>query len=160
MKIYLAGPDVFRPDALAWAADARTLLAGRGHRALVPLDNDETTAMGIYRANLALIAEADALIANLNPFRGCEPDSGTCFEVGHAVALGKPVVAYVADARPQIERLAAHFAAPLARAGGRAVDPDGMAVEDFGLAVNLMLGMACTVVEGGLADAVAALERR
>ena len=60
---------------------------------------DEPTAEGIYRANIGLIAEADALLANLNPFRGSEPDSGTVFEIGYAIALGKRVVGYLEDAR-------------------------------------------------------------
>lgn len=157
MKIYLAGPDVFRPDALSWADAARELLAAAGHRALIPLDNVETTAAGIYRANLALIAEADAVLANLEPFRGCEPDSGTCFEVGYAVALGKPVVAYLRDGRPLSARLAAHYGGLQRRPDGRLSDPQGLAVEDFELPVNLMLGISCRLVIGGLADALAAL---
>ena len=83
------------------------------------------------------------MIANLNPFRGQEPDSGTCFEVGYAFAKGKPVFAYVADARAMREKL-----------GER--DADGFSVENFGLPLNLMLSSAATVVEGGFADALAA----
>lgn len=156
MNIYLAGPDVFRPDASAWADKARALLAAAGHRALVPLDNEETTAVGIYRANLGLIAQADALLANLNPFRGCEPDSGTCFEVGYALALGKRVVGYLDDARPQRDKLAAHYGG-LGSRDGRPIDPQGMAVEDFALPLNLMLGVPCRIVEGDLAQALAYL---
>lgn len=156
MKIYLAGPDVFRPDALAWAEAARASLAAAGHQALVPLDNEETTAAGIYRANLALIAQADALLANLDPFRGAEPDSGTCFEVGYAVALGKRVVGYVSDRRPQVDKLAERWGG-LARRDGRPVDPDGLSVEDFALPVNLMLAIPCAIVEGDLARALAHL---
>ena len=62
-------------------------------------NSEATTAEGIYRANIGLIAEADALLANLNPFRGTEPDSGTVFEIGYAIALGKRVVGYLEDAR-------------------------------------------------------------
>lgn len=153
MNIYLAGPDVFRPDVLAWAAAARQLLAAHGHQALVPLDNEETTAGGICRANLELIHKADALLANLNPFRGSEPDSGTCFEVGFAIALGKPVIGYLADTQPQIEKLPGLHAS-----AGRFVDAQGQAVENFGLPLNLMLGVSCRIVEGGLAEAVAALK--
>ncbi len=153
MNLYLAGPDVFRPDVLAWAAAARQLLAAHGHQALVPLDNEETTASGICRANLELIHKADALLANLNPFRGSEPDSGTCFEVGFAIALGKPVIGYLADARPQIAKLPG-----LHESAGRFVDAQGQAVENFGLPLNLMLGISCRIVEGGLEEALAALK--
>lgn len=154
MKIYLAGPDVFRSDALAWAESARTLLADHGHQALIPLDNDESTPEGIFKANIALITEADIVLANLNPFRGCEPDSGTSFEVGCAIALGKRVIGYLDDARAQVEKLAEHFGGLLARKDGRVVDPDGMAIENFGLPVNLMLAVPCEIAEGGLLEAL------
>lgn len=70
MQIYLAGPDVFRPDALCWAEEGRRLCAALGYTALIPLDGVETTAVGIYQANIALINSVDAVLANLNPFRG------------------------------------------------------------------------------------------
>lgn len=159
MKIYLAGPDVFRPDALTWAETAHTLVAQQGHQALIPLDNDETTPEGIFKANLGLITEADAMIANLNPFRGLEPDSGTCFEVGCAIALGKRVIGYVSDARPQLDKLADHFGGSLALSNGRPVDPNGLFIENFGLPVNLMLGISCEIVEGGLELALQVLAK-
>ena len=157
MKIYLAGPDVFRPDAMTWAEEARALLARHGHYALIPSDNNETSAEGIFRANIEMISEADTVIANLNPFRGCEPDSGTCFEIGCAIALGKQVIAYLADTRPQLDKLAEFYGGTLARREGRAVDPDGLTIENFELPVNLMLGISCQIVQGGLEDAVLAL---
>ena len=153
MKIYLAGPDVFRPDCLDWAESARRLVADHGHQALIPLDSEESTAEGIYRANIGLIAEADALLANLNPFRGSEPDSGTVFEVGYAIALGKRVVGYLEDARSQTEKFAGD-----ARCKGRIVDHNGFSIENFGLPVNLMLGIPCEIVEGGLLEALEALK--
>lgn len=160
MKIYLAGPDVFRPDALAWADEARALLLQHGHQALIPLDNEETTAEGIFKANIALIAEADAVIANLNPFRGLEPDSGTAFEVGCAIALGKRVIGYLSDARPAVDKLAEHFGGSLARAEGRPIDPDGMFIENFGLPLNLMLGVSCEIVEGDLKKVLTSISDR
>lgn len=157
MKIYLAGPDVFRPDALTWADEARSLLGRYDHHALIPLDNEETTAEGIFKANIALIAEADVVIANLNPFRGLEPDSGTAFEVGCAIALGKRVIGYLSDARPAVDKLAEHFNGSLPGAEGRPIDPDGMFIENFGLPLNLMLGVSCEIVEGGLERALASI---
>ena len=40
----------------------------------------------IYATNMGLLQQADGVIANLAPFRGVEPDSGTVLEVGVAVA--------------------------------------------------------------------------
>jgi nucleoside 2-deoxyribosyltransferase len=154
MKIYLAGPNVFRPDALQWAEEARALVAKYGHQAMIPLDNDETSPEGIFKSNIALITEADAVIANLNPFRGLEPDSGTAFEVGCAIALGKRVIGYLADVRPTVDKLAEHFGGSLAIANGRPVDQEGMFIENFGLPLNLMLGVSCEIVEGGLEQAM------
>lgn len=155
MKIYVAGPDVFRPNAAELAATARRLVEFRGHVALLPTDNEETTAEGIFRANLALITECDAVIANLNPFRGDEPDSGTSFEVGCAIALGKKVVGYVEDARPMADRLREKYGLPSPVVGSRVLDPNGDMVENFGLPLNLMLSVPCLVVEGGIEEALA-----
>jgi nucleoside 2-deoxyribosyltransferase len=148
LKLYLAGPDVFRPDALQWAEDVRALCRREGHEALIPLDGRQPTAAGIYRNNLRLIGEADAVLANLNPFRGSEPDSGTCVEIGYAIALGKPVVGYADDVRPMRERL---------RTNADCRDSEGWAVEDFGLALNLMLAVPVRLEQGGIDAALRAL---
>ncbi|MBI5109427.1 MAG: nucleoside 2-deoxyribosyltransferase [Rhodocyclales bacterium] len=153
MKLYLAGPDVFRPDAAQWAASVRLQCSAAGHEALVPLDSEPASAAAIFRNNLRLIAEADCVVANLNPFRGAEPDSGTCVEIGYALALGKPVVGYAADLRPLRERLAA------ADADGVCRDAAGWQVEDFALPMNLMLAVPLRLAQGGLADALRELDR-
>ena len=112
--IYLAGPDVFRPDAEAHGETLKALCAEFGFVGLYPLDHalpadirePAAQAAWIYRANVGLIERADCVLANLEPFRGSEPDSGTAFEVGYALALGKPVYAYLSDAGAYAERLA------------------------------------------------------
>lgn len=154
MKLYLAGPDVFRPDAAAWAVAARACCAAAGHQALLPLDQEADTAAAICANNLRLIADADCIVANLNPFRGAEPDSGTCVEVGYALALGKPVVGYTADLRPLRERLA------VADAAGGCRDAAGWQVEDFGLPLNLMLAVPLRLAQGGLEEALGLLAVR
>ena len=152
MKLYLAGPDVFRPDAVIWAGSVRELCRAAGHQALIPLDDDApTTAAAICHSNLQRIAECDAVLANLNPFRGAEPDSGTCVEIGYALALGKPVIGYAADLRPLRERLGASGPGP----DGRWRDATGHVVEDFGLPLNLMLAVPLQMVQGGIDAALA-----
>lgn len=157
MKIYLAGPDVFRPDASVWAEESRRRCLATGHLALIPLDGVETTAAGIYHANIDLIREADAVIANLNPFRGCEPDSGTCVEVGFALALGKPVVGFLARDENTVQRVARMSGRELLHSGTRPVDADGLYVEDFALPLNLMLAVPVKIVIGGLEEALGVL---
>lgn len=153
MRIYLAGPDVFRPDAAAWAASARTLCQRYGFEALTPLDHAETDAPAICAANLDLIRQAQVLVANLNPFRGAEPDSGTCFEIGYAHALDKPIHGYIAHMESLRERLnRIEGAAPV-----RVADSQGMTIENFDLPLNLMIAVPARIVEGGLEDCLKAL---
>jgi nucleoside 2-deoxyribosyltransferase len=107
---------------------------------LYPLDNVIDTrlpprqrACAIAQANMGMIRSAHGVIANLQAFRGAEPDSGTVFEVGMAVALGKPVWAVFpdrGDLRTQVPSNEHGFC------------QQGWLVEDFGLPRNLML--ACT----------------
>lgn len=140
-KIYIAGFDVFAPDAVRRGSKMKMICAEHGFIGLYPLDNEAEDVQAIFRGNCALIDQADLVIANMNPFRGDEPDSGTAFEVGYAFAKGKRVILYLDDARPMRDRLGP-------------ADADGFAVEDFGLPVNLMLACAAQIVNGGFADAV------
>jgi nucleoside 2-deoxyribosyltransferase len=161
LRIYLAGPGVFRPDALEHGARLKALCAEFGFEGLYPLDKvvperlslPAERAAWLYRANVALIEQADLLLADLDFFRGAEPDSGTSFEVGYAAALGKPVYAHLATPGSYAERLRARF--PELCEGGDC-DRDGFFIEDFGLPLNLMLAVPATVVCG---DARAALAR-
>ena len=150
LRVYLAGPDIFRPDAAVWAASAHELLAAHGHQALIPLDGEQITASGIYHANLEMIRSADVVLANLNAFRGGEPDSGTCFEVGFAAAQGKTLIGYLADGRVHKDKVGNDGDEPPLAA-------DGLRVEDFGLMLNLMLAMSCRLVVGDLNAAIAEL---
>ncbi|MDR6235151.1 nucleoside 2-deoxyribosyltransferase [Pseudomonas oryzihabitans] len=164
-RIYLAGPDVFRPDAVAHGQALKALCAEQGCEGLFPLDNaipaelssPHEQAAWIYRANLALIDAADAVLANLDFFRGAEPDSGTCFEVGYAVARGKPVVGYVPEQGSLAERIRARHPDWV---GPELLDRDSWTLEEFGLPLNLMLAVPARIVVGGPAEALAVLRER
>lgn len=149
-SIYLAGFDVFRTDAVARGAELKRLCAQYGFEGLYPLDNalpaglsGHEAANWIYEQNVALIRDADLVLANLNLFRGLEPDSGTAFEVGFAVALDKPVWGYIDDARTIVESVPHHR-----DANGDAIDEAGFIVEDFGMPRNLMLACSSRIVVG------------
>lgn len=147
--IYLAGPDVFRPDAAARYERMERLCAGLGLVGLRPSDgaHGDGTCSGadlaqrIYEGNVALIRRCDAVVANLAPFRGhVEPDSGTVFEVGVAIALGKPVAAYLPQPTlSYAERVARHFPTRTDASGTLWDDAHGCWVEGFGEPLNLML---------------------
>jgi nucleoside 2-deoxyribosyltransferase len=148
MKIYLAGPDVFRPDVIAWAESARETCLRYGYAPMIPIDHGETEANRIFQANLDMIRQAQVVVANLNPFRGTEPDSGTCFEMGYALALDKKICGYVERMETLLSRVnRIEGADPL-----RKNDNRGMAIENFNLPLNLMLAVPAQVVEGGLEE--------
>ncbi|REE92001.1 nucleoside 2-deoxyribosyltransferase [Cupriavidus plantarum] len=160
LSIYLAGFDVFRKDALAHGQWLRQLCADHGFTGLYPLDktapeglSGPETARWIYEANIALLRRADMVMANLDDFRGPgEPDSGTVFEVGYAVALGKPVWGYASESSTLRERVTASV-----DADGDAIDARGYVVEDFGLSKNLMIACSVTLVHGTAEDCVKAM---
>lgn len=139
-KIYLAGPDVFEKDALAQGEALKQLCNDFGFEGLFPLDNvikeDNPTKMAeaIRLANIELIRQADIIMANLDSFRGFEPDSGTVYEVGFAEALGKPVYGYTPDLSTLKERLM--NVQDLHKDAKYCLDEK--LIEDFGLSHNLM----------------------
>ena len=132
-RVYIAGPDVFLADAAALARRKKELCARHGLVGLHPLDNEMEalacpvdTARAIYAGNRAMMLAADAIVANLTPFRGPSADPGTVFEVGHMAGLGRPCFGYTLDSATYAARVTA----------------DGAAVEDFGLHDNLMIDCA------------------
>ncbi len=143
-RLYLAGPDVFQPDARAHGRALQALCAAQGAIGLFPLDNEITGATdlpgAIRDANIAMIASCDALLANMTPFRGPSMDPGTAYEMGVAAALGKIVVGYTDDPRSYVARVRG-FCAVTRSETGTLRDPQGMEVEAFGvdLADNLMM---------------------
>jgi nucleoside 2-deoxyribosyltransferase len=153
--LYLAGPEVFLPDAVAVVDEQRRICRALGLVPISPLDKgdgpgDQSLSRQdrIFAGNIALIEAADAIVANIAPFRGPDPDAGTAFEVGFAHALGKPVYLWAEDRSTSAERVAAHHGPLHTRADGMLADPDGLMVEDFGGPVNLMLVSPATVVLG------------
>ena len=160
MKVYLAGPDVFLPDALARGAALKAVCAEHGLAGVFPLDPldsepPEWLALPEWRRialrNEAHIAGAAALIANLTPFRGPSADPGTVFELGFARALGLPVFGWTADARPFAERTLAWIGGAVQPESGERRDGAGMAVESFGCIDNLMIDGAIAASGGVIA---------
>lgn len=161
MKVYLAGPEVFLPDAAAIAAQKKQLCAQHGLEGIFPTDPRPHPAgeaglarwYAIYLGNEADLRGCDALVANLTPFRGPSADPGTVYELGFVRALGRPVLGYTNDARDFTDRT---LHSPGGRTdrneAGRLVDAAGMAIEEHGLADNLM-------IEGGIRAAGGLLVR-
>ena len=154
-KIYLAGPDVFKPESIQLGKEKKRVCLSQGFEGLYPLDN-EISAEGISRqelakkiddANVAMIDQADGVIANLDPFRGPSADCGTVWECAYAKAKGIPVVGYSKKySTPYIFRVIGQ------------IPHDNMMVEDFGLYDNLMLVFGLKALVGDFHRALAEMK--
>ncbi|WP_375784485.1 nucleoside 2-deoxyribosyltransferase [Bradyrhizobium sp. Pha-3] len=143
MKIYLAGPDVFLPDAVEIGRRKAEVCAYHGLTGLYPLDNNinPTTAgasLTIFKSNEAMMETADAVIANLTPFRGPSADAGTVYELGYMAGRGKLCLAYSNDPTSYANRVA-RLQQVVPASDGRLIDAEGLTVEEFGLPDNLMM---------------------
>lgn len=162
-RIYLAGPDVFLRDARAVFERLQSACTGLGLLGVTPFDgvaaqaageSDDGFAQRIYESNVARIRDCDGVIANLGPFRGLEPDSGTVFEVGYAIALGKPVVGYHVPHETYAARVQRQVDCTVDDDGGELRETaSGVMVEGLGQRINLMLSRSVVLED----DADAAL---
>ena len=143
LNIYLAGPEVFLPDAIAIGTTKREICARHGVRGLFPLDKAVDLAapdasLRIFKGNEAMMDAADAIIANLTPFRGPGADAGTVYELGYMAGRGKRCLAYCNDPASYAERVA-RFTGVTTTSNRGLIDSDGLTVEDFGWPDNLMM---------------------
>jgi nucleoside 2-deoxyribosyltransferase len=142
MKVYLAGPDVFLPDAVDIGRRKVATCTRYGLIGLYPLDSAVDPAakdgsLTIFRGNENMMSEADAIIANLTPFRGPGADGGTVYELGYMAGRGKLCLGYSNDPSLYADRVRG-FTDVISR-DGRLIDATGLTVEDFGLNDNLMM---------------------
>ncbi len=134
--IYLAGPDVFLVNASEVLAEKKLKLEALGFDVLTPLDLISDDPYEIAVSNQMMIERCDLVLANVVPFRGTEPDSGTVYEIGYAVASKKIVYTYNNQKYDNYkERLEWYD-----EFNGRSK----FIPEKFGLRQNLMISASCT----------------
>jgi nucleoside 2-deoxyribosyltransferase len=157
-RVYLAGPDVFLPDPLAWMQRKKAICAGVGLIGVSPLDDlanepadwfDLAEWQRIGLRNEAHIRSCAAIVANLTPFRGPSADVGTVYEVGFARGLGLKLFGYATVAAGLLDRTLSSIGGRQ-QADGSWRDADGLLVEQFGLFDNLMIEAAITDSGGAL----------
>ncbi len=148
-KIYIAGPDVFELDSIEIGKKFCNICTKYGYKGLYPLDNivdfnqeKNKIAQDIFVANVEFIKQADIVIANLNPFRGKEADSGTVWECGFAYGLGKKVYGYMDNTDSYLEQF--NQDEKLSIENGF-IDKNKKIIEDFDYPINLMI--ACSSIE-------------
>lgn len=158
-KVYLAGPDAFRTDAIAHGQLLINILKSYDIEGLYPLNNNAKLTEDIIEngrnitlANMEMIKSCDAVLANLIPFRSPSADVGTVWECGYAKGLGKVVWGYnvalnshdnYIEYKDRVINKVSH---------------DGMIVEDFGVWDNIMLVHGIAGVNSDFHSAAKALK--
>lgn len=148
-KIYIAGFDVFKLNAKEIGEKYKQICKNYGFEGLYPLDNEinknnkKELANKIFQADINQIKKSDIIVANLNNFRGNEPDSGTCFECGVGYALGKTLYGYIDDIKPMIKKYP-----NIQKINDLYIDEYNMTIEDFSLPLNLMLSVSINIIQG------------
>ncbi len=159
MRVYLAGPEVFLPNARDLLDRKIELTRKAGFDPVASGDLEIQSAQtrrefaeNIYRVDEELMILADAIIANLTPFRGLHADVGTVFELGFMCGRGKPSFAYSNIIDNHFRRVLSYYGGQVEAApDGRLRGKDGSLVEDFDMNENLM-------VDGGIAASGGAFE--
>jgi nucleoside 2-deoxyribosyltransferase len=156
-RVYLAGPDVFRTDAIDIARAKKAICARMGFAGVFPMDaapdalpRNEADAGDIYRVCIAHMEHCQILLADMTPFRGPSMDVGTAFEMGFAKARGMAVFSYSDVLGPYNGRVpvgsfddVGSFDGGLLARDVPARDADGLLIEEFGLQDNLMVALCC-----------------
>ncbi len=147
LRIYLAGPEVFLPDAKAVGRAKVEMASEYGFEGVFPLDAQvdlvgkakSVQAGLIFAACEGLMDTCDFAIANLTPFRGVSMDSGTAYEIGYMRARGHRVLGYT----NMVGDLASRARAFRSRGipAGDCDRPD-CEIEDFDLVENIMIAVA------------------
>ncbi len=169
-KAYLAGTEIFYTDSEETQKKYHALCDKYGILGFYPSDeapedeykeyvkkDDSIHEMEVqlFTHDLNHIKRTDIIIANLNDYRGNEPDSGTAVECGIAWGMGHRCFAFIDDARPMKQRFKG---VTKEREDGTLCDKDYNNIEDFDMPLNLMFS-DFTVFEGSFEDALKGIRK-
>lgn len=161
-KVYLAGPSVFKMNATKIAEEMKEACQQLGIIPLQPIDNNIDisemspidAARNIAQANVTMIQEADAMIADISCFRGTAMDVGTAMEVGMAVQRGIPVYTYTHEKRPEYFYRVIDTDNDWIKYGKNYLDGQHQLIENFGQQENLMISSTTDYTNQGYVSAL------
>lgn len=147
LKVYLAGPEVFLVNARAQLdlKIALTRAAGLepiapGDLSIPPQPTKRLVGLAISAVDEQMMNSADAIIANLTPYRGASADTGTCFELGYMCAQGKLAYGYTNIAAGLRSRLIGYYDGNVhVDDAGLLRGSDGLTIDDVDMSDSLMM---------------------
>lgn len=154
-SIYIAGPECFYTNGYdLWDAMGKKAQY-YGFGVVMPTKNElrlgnndlRKNADEIFRNCAKVMNEATAIIADLEQFRGSEPDGGSLFEIGMAYARGLRCYGFTRDKRDMIFK---HQDVTLK--DGRVYDGENRILPYQDIPFCPSLVGACKLIEGGFDD--------
>jgi nucleoside 2-deoxyribosyltransferase len=147
IRVYLAGPEVFLPDArqqldlkIALTREAGLIPVSPGDLAIPETPTPHERGLAISAIDEQLMDGADAIIANLTPYRGLAADPGTIYELGYMCGRGRLAYAYSNVAANHWQRTLDFYGGAVTRGqDGHWRGPDGLSIENLDMVENLML---------------------
>lgn len=158
-RVYLAGIDRYADDGASIFARRKHLCESLGLEAVSPLDDapnvpritsDDplTMAANLFDHCQQHVRDADAIVADLNDFRGWEPSSDVSFECGMGFQLGKRLFGYMDDTRRMVDRI------PNLGPDHEYADLAGAKAEPWDYPINLMFASSMPVLEGSFEQVI------
>lgn len=157
--VYLSGPERYDTDGEAVYAKMKEICSKYGLEAVSPLDqafgvekieseNPYTRAANNFDNYQQQVRNCDAVIANLNDFRGYEICNDVGFECGMGFQLGKRLYGYMDNTSPLINRI------PHLGEEKEFRDQSGSNVENFNYPANLMFACSMRIMEGKFEEVI------
>ena len=155
LHVYLAGPDVFKPNPMDVGKFKTKLLSEHGHIGHFPMDpelddfaHNPETAYKIAMCNEKLMAQSQVILVNMTPFHGPSMDVGTAFEAGfmshkantdpaNVLIIGYYEGEYNSNFTQRVAQQV--YRGQVSQKEGRFIALDGYSIEHFGLSENLMI---------------------
>ncbi len=154
-SIYIAGPECFYPggtkilDAMRRRAESFGFTVSLPNDVPLKLDHEDLRKNGdaIFQNCADSMNRSTAIVADLETFRGTEPDGGSIYEVGMAFARGARCYAYTRDKRAMVHK---YQGAQLQ--GGAVHDLDGRVLPYQNLPFSPAVLGSCKIIEGDFDD--------
>lgn len=158
-RIYLADLNRYEDNAKNIYESLKKICGTYGLEAVTPYDwaeelpkpediNPYTQAAALTENYRCLVKSCDAVLADLNNYRGSECSNDVGFECGMGFEMGKKLFGYMDDVRPCIEKI------PHMGEMAEYRDMTGSNVENFNYPVNLMFGSSMKIFQGKLEDVI------
>lgn len=147
-RLYIAGPQKYFPNGLEELKMYKTVAEFYGFEVVNDFSCLENGLADYEKIDKSFLDDCDIVIADVNPFRGGEPESSTIFDLGIAFAKKKKIYTHVHDMRDVIHKYPhAHF-----NENGKVIDEHGLKYADGYTLGNLMYMVPGKMIEGDFLD--------